>query len=111
MINYYVSQQKNILNYNLCKNFIIFFQIARKDLNISCYQNHNFLSASIPVHRLHYHVKRLVLKGYKVGVIKQTESAALKAAGETRNELFSRELHAMYTNSTFLEEDILLNYV
>lgn len=56
-------------------------------------------------------MRRLVLKGHKVGVIKQTESTALKAASDTRNELFSRELHCMYSKSTFIEDDILSNFV
>lgn len=56
-------------------------------------------------------MRRLVLKGHKVGVIKQTESTALKAASDTRNELFNRELHCMYSKSTFIEDDILSNFI
>lgn len=33
-------------------------QIAANVLNIVCHQDHNFLTASIPVHRLHVHVRR-----------------------------------------------------
>ncbi|KAK9408435.1 DNA mismatch repair protein Msh3 [Crotalus adamanteus] len=43
-------------------------EIAAKELNIYCYKNHNFMTASIPTHRLFVHVHRLVAKGYKVGV-------------------------------------------
>nr|XP_034955676.1 DNA mismatch repair protein Msh3 isoform X5 [Zootoca vivipara] len=64
------------------------------------------MTASIPTHRLFVHVRRLVAKGYKVGVIKQMETAALKAVGENRSSLFSRQLTAMYTKSTVLGEDV-----
>ncbi|NXN93062.1 MSH3 protein, partial [Rhinopomastus cyanomelas] len=82
-------------------------EIAAKELNIYCHQNHNFMTASIPTHRLFVHVRRLVAKGYKVGVIKQMETAALKAAGENKSSLFSRKLTALYTKSTLIGEDIL----
>ena len=39
--------------------------------------------------------------------MKQTETAALKAAGENRGAPFTRELTAMYTKSTLIGEDIL----
>ncbi|NWR75466.1 MSH3 protein, partial [Centropus unirufus] len=84
-------------------------EIAAKELNIYCHQDHNFMTASIPTHRLFVHVRRLVAKGYKVGVIKQMETAALKAAGENKSSLFSRKLTALYTKSTLIGEDILFN--
>ncbi|CAM4670704.1 unnamed protein product [Lepidochelys kempii] len=40
-------------------------EIAAKELNIYCHQDHNFMTASIPTHRLFVHVRRLVAKGYK----------------------------------------------
>lgn len=43
----------------------------------------------------------------KVGVVKQTETAALKAVGDNRSSLFSRKLTALYTKSTLIGEDIL----
>ncbi|NXQ10689.1 MSH3 protein, partial [Peucedramus taeniatus] len=73
-------------------------EIAAKELNIYCHLDHNFMTASIPSHRLFVHVRRLVAKGHKVGVIKQMETAALKAAGENKSSLFSRKLTALYTN-------------
>ncbi|NXX73837.1 MSH3 protein, partial [Urocolius indicus] len=82
-------------------------EIAAKELNIYCHQDHNFMTASIPSHRLFVHVRRLVASGYKVGVIKQMETAALKAAGENKSSLFSRKLTALYTKSTLIGEDIL----
>ncbi|OXB82642.1 UNVERIFIED_CONTAM: hypothetical protein H355_003937 [Colinus virginianus] len=82
-------------------------EIAAKELNIYCHQDHNFMTASIPTHRLFVHVRRLVAKGHKVGVVKQMETAALKAAGENKSSLFSRKLTALYTKSTLIGEDIL----
>ncbi|NXX39318.1 MSH3 protein, partial [Tricholaema leucomelas] len=86
-------------------------EIAAKELNIYCHQDHNFMTASIPTHRLFVHVRRLVAKGYKVGVIKQMETAALKAAGENKSSLFSRKLTALYTKSTLIGEDILFKKI
>lgn len=43
---------------------------------------------------------RLLSHGYKVGIVEQTETAALKKAGETRNELFGRDVTHMYTAAT-----------
>ncbi|NXM30604.1 MSH3 protein, partial [Oxyruncus cristatus] len=82
-------------------------EIAARELNIYCHLDHNFMTASIPSHRLFVHVRRLVAKGHKVGVIKQMETAALKAAGENKSSLFSRKLTALYTKSTLIGEDIL----
>ncbi|XP_061477653.1 DNA mismatch repair protein Msh3 isoform X1 [Rhineura floridana] len=81
-------------------------EIAAKELNIFCHKNHNFMTASIPTHRLFVHIRRLVAKGYKVGVVKQMETAALKAVGENRSSLFARKLTALYTKSTVLGEDV-----
>ncbi|KFP73664.1 DNA mismatch repair protein Msh3, partial [Apaloderma vittatum] len=86
-------------------------EIAARELNIYCHLDHNFMTASIPSHRLFVHVRRLVAKGYKVGVIKQMETAALKAAGENKSSLFSRKLTALYTKSTLIGEDILFKEI
>jgi DNA mismatch repair protein MSH3 len=90
---------------------------AAKELSIVCipgkyrYDEHpseahldRFASASIPVHRLHVHVKRLVAAGHKVGVVRQRETAALKAAGDNRNAPFVRRLTALYTKGTYLDD-------
>ncbi|XP_076444130.1 DNA mismatch repair protein Msh3-like [Babylonia areolata] len=81
-------------------------EIAAEVLKIFCHPDHNFVTASIPVHRLFVHIRRLVAAGYKVGVVKQTETAALKAAGDNRSGPFTRELSALYTKSTLIGEDI-----
>ncbi|KAB7498210.1 DNA mismatch repair protein Msh3 [Armadillidium nasatum] len=81
-------------------------ETAAKELNIIAHLDHNFQTASIPTHRLHVHVRRLVAKGYKVGVVKQTETAALKAIGSNKTAPFSRELTALYTKATLIGEDV-----
>ena len=41
--------------------------------------------------------------------MKQTETAALKAAGSNRSAPFTRQLSALYTKSTLIGQDILLS--
>lgn len=90
---------------------------AAKELSIVCipgkyrYDEHaseahldNFASASFPVHRLHVHVKRLVNAGHKVGIVRQLETAALKAAGDNRNAPFDRKLTNLYTKGTYVDD-------
>lgn len=92
-------------------------RIAAKELSIVCipgkfrYDEHpseahldRFASASIPVHRLHVHVKRLIGAGHKVGVVRQLETAALKAAGDNRNAPFVRKLTNLYTKGTYIDD-------
>ncbi|KAL4774238.1 DNA mismatch repair protein msh3 [Aspergillus nidulans var. acristatus] len=92
-------------------------RVAAKELSIVCipgkfrYDEHpseahldRFASASIPVQRLHVHVKRLVAAGHKVGVVRQLETAALKAAGDNRNAPFVRKLTNVYTKSTYIDD-------
>lgn len=42
---------------------MVLVQVASKVLNITATPYRNFLTASIPVHRLYAHVRRLVEKG------------------------------------------------
>ncbi|KUJ22659.1 DNA mismatch repair protein msh3 [Mollisia scopiformis] len=90
---------------------------AGKELSIVCipgkfrYDEHpseahldRFASASIPVHRLPVHAKRLVAAGHKIGVVRQTETAALKKAGDNRNAPFERKLTNVYTKGTYIDD-------
>lgn len=65
-----ISNLKNCHTYMYCFShsvkFISIFQNAAHVLKIYCHQDHNFMTASIPVHRLFVHVRRLVAAGYKV---------------------------------------------
>lgn len=73
---------------------------AARVLGIYAHMDHNFLTASIPTFRLNVHVRRLVTAGYKVGVVKQTETAAIKAHGSNKAAPFCRGLSALYTKAT-----------
>lgn len=73
---------------------------AARVLGIFAHYDHKFLTASIPTFRLHVHVRRLVEAGYKVGVVRQTETAALKAHGANKAGPFTRSLSALYTRAT-----------
>ncbi|TXG70881.1 hypothetical protein EZV62_005816 [Acer yangbiense] len=75
-------------------------ETAARVLGIYAHVNHNFATASVPTFRLNVHVRRLVSAGYKVGVVKQTETAAIKAHGPGRIGPFGRGLSALYTKAT-----------
>lgn len=92
-------------------------RVASKELGIVCipgkfrYDEHpseahydRFASASFPVHRLQVHVKRLIQANHKVGVVRQLETAALKAAGDNRNTPFVRKLTNLYTKGTYVDD-------
>ncbi|KAI9328379.1 hypothetical protein BDR26DRAFT_950947 [Obelidium mucronatum] len=63
-------------------------------------------ATSIPVHRLNVHVSKLVQLGYKVGIVRQTETAALKAAGDNKSAPFERKLTNIFTKGTFIDPDL-----
>ncbi|KYR02846.1 hypothetical protein DLAC_00314 [Tieghemostelium lacteum] len=93
-----------------CGYKFVFFgedaEVANKVLNIYSYVKKNFLNASIPIQRLSFHLRRLVMAGYKVGVVEQTETAALKAASTSKSKPFERKLSRVYTSSTFIDDQI-----
>ena len=64
----------------------------------------HFLSAMVPLPRLHIHIKRLLQAGHKVGVIRQTETAALKKVGENKTGPFERKLTELYTLATWVDD-------
>ncbi|BGP37749.1 Mismatch repair protein msh3 [Rhodotorula kratochvilovae] len=78
-------------------------QAASRVLNIACFPSQHMLTASIPTHRLDFHVKRLLNAGYKVGVVRQQETAALKKASDNRSAPFTRALSALYTSATYVD--------
>ncbi|EIN07832.1 hypothetical protein PUNSTDRAFT_121053 [Punctularia strigosozonata HHB-11173 SS5] len=79
-------------------------KIASKELGIACFPQRNFLVATAPIFRREIYVKKLLAQGYRVGIVDQTETAALKAAGGTRNSLFARGLTNLYTSTTYVDE-------
>eukprot|EP00039_Didymoeca_costata_P025316 m.12944 g.12944 ORF g.12944 m.12944 type:complete len:1035 (+) comp4758_c0_seq1:48-3152(+) len=81
-------------------------EIAAPILNIACFPAHAFMSASIPTHRLYVHVRKLVEAGYKVGVVRQVDTAALKKVSDEKSGPFKRELKQLYTKSTMIDEGL-----
>lgn len=81
-------------------------EIANEVLKVYCYQDHNFLTAMIPTVRLNFHVRRLVQAGYKVGLVRQTEVAAIKALSNSKNKPFTRSLTDLYTPATLVGSDL-----
>ncbi|KAG2157395.1 muts domain V-domain-containing protein [Suillus clintonianus] len=79
-------------------------KIASGELGIIAYMKRNLLTASIPVHRKEVHMRKLLSKGHKVGIVEQTETAALKKAGDNKNTLFERKLAELYTAATYVDE-------
>jgi DNA mismatch repair protein MSH3 len=81
-------------------------EVASKVLGIMASWSHNFLTSSIPTQRLHVHARRIVQAGYKVGVVSQTETAALKKVGSNKSGPFARALTGLYTKGTMVGGDI-----
>ncbi|KAJ2502934.1 Mismatch repair protein msh3 [Coemansia sp. RSA 1972] len=79
-------------------------RIASRVLGIMCTTANNFYNASIPTPRLHIHMRRLVHAGYKVGVLRQVETAALKAISDNKSAPFTRQLSEVYTVGTMVED-------
>ncbi|EEB06374.1 MutS protein 3 [Schizosaccharomyces japonicus yFS275] len=71
-------------------------------LHIGCYLSHNFMNASIPNFRADFHLQRLIHAGLKVGVVRQTETAALKSQSTTKSKIFERDVTEVYTRGTYL---------
>ena len=83
---------------------------AAAALGIVAFRDRAFTVASIPSFRLGVHVRRLVAAGHKVGVVKQAETAAMKAAGLTaggKSGTFARRLVATYTSTTLVDDDVI----
>ncbi|KAJ6546536.1 DNA mismatch repair protein MSH3 [Mycena vulgaris] len=78
-------------------------KVAAKELGMVCFTDRNFLVASIPVHRRDIHLKKLLSQGWKVGIVQQVETAALKKAGDNRNEVFERKLVHLFTAATYVD--------
>lgn len=75
--------------------------IASNVLHIFAHMDKNFMVASIPVQRLHVHMRRLVSAGHKVGVVKQMETANLKATGDNKGGPFKRQLECLYAENIY----------
>lgn len=47
---------------------------------------------------------RLLYRGYKVGLVDQMETRALKKVGDSRKETFKRDVTQIYTVATYVDE-------
>ncbi|KAJ3693010.1 hypothetical protein LUZ60_012105 [Juncus effusus] len=83
--------------------------VAARVLGIFAHVDRSFVTASVPTFRLDFHVRRLVGAGYKVGVVKQTETAAIKSHGSNKLGPFTRSLSSLYTKSTLESLDLQSN--
>ncbi|KAJ7632480.1 muts domain V-domain-containing protein [Roridomyces roridus] len=83
-------------------------KVAAKELGMVCYRDRNYLTASVPYDRREIHLKKpvslLLSQGYKVGIVAQVETAALKKAGENSNTPFERKLVQLFTATTYVDE-------
>lgn len=71
-------------------------------------QYERFAYCSIPDNRLHIHLQRLLNHGLKVGVVKQTETAAIKSVeSSNKSGLFERKVTGVYTKSTYMGDEVL----
>lgn len=77
-------------------------QKAAKILNIACFKDRGEWTAMIPIERIDAHLRRLLSHGLKVGIVRQTETAALKKAGDNKSGLFERKVTALYTAATYV---------
>ncbi|KAJ7046634.1 muts domain V-domain-containing protein [Mycena alexandri] len=88
----------------------IFFEddakVAAKELGMVCFlpEQRALLVASIPTPRRDIHLKKLLSQGYKVGIVQQVETAALKKAGDNRNTPFERKLVHLFTAATYVDD-------
>lgn len=79
-------------------------RVASRELNIACFMEKHLMTAMVPLHRLQLHIKKLVLAGHKVGVVRQTETRALKAASSNASKPFTRKMTELYTASTWVDD-------
>eukprot|EP01028_Stygiella_incarcerata_P014348 TRINITY_DN939_c0_g1_i2.p2 TRINITY_DN939_c0_g1~~TRINITY_DN939_c0_g1_i2.p2 ORF type:complete len:546 (-),score=183.19 TRINITY_DN939_c0_g1_i2:2129-3766(-) len=83
--------------------------IASEKLHIFHRLDHSFQTASVPTNRLHVHLRRLVEFGHKCGVVKQTETAALKRKKQrdtgASSGRFQRALSGIFSRGTLMDAD------
>lgn len=80
-------------------------RLARALLRVVAFVDHSFLTAMVPAVRVAFHVRRLVAAGHRVGLVRQTEVAAVKALSDARSRPFARALTDIYTPATLVGPD------
>jgi DNA mismatch repair protein MSH3 len=85
--------------------------LAARTLGVYAFKSRFFMTASVPVHRLGVHVRTLAAAGHCVGVVRQTETAAVKKAGMSstghKSGPFTRRLVGLYTRGTLVDDDVI----
>lgn len=64
-----------------------------------------FSYCSFPDVRLHINLKRLLVHGHKIGVVKQMELAIVNEVEKTGSDVMQRQLTAVYTQGTYLGDE------
>jgi DNA mismatch repair protein MSH3 len=93
---------------------------ASRELGVNHSTEHKLPSAMVPMDRRDLYLKTyvitecadlnlsvnfsLLMKGYKVGLVEQTETRALKKASSNRNTVFHRAVKHIYTAATYVDE-------
>lgn len=86
-------------------------KIAAKILNIMYIckdpEDETFAYCSFPDFKLHINLKRLLSNGYKIGVVKQMESALINEIEKTSKsgDLMKRKVTGVYTKGTYLGDE------
>ncbi|CUM67779.1 uncharacterized protein PRCAT00005484001 [Priceomyces carsonii] len=85
-------------------------KVGSKILNISYILDENdskFSYCSFPVFKLHINLKRLLVHGFKIGVIKQAETAIVKSTDKSSSpDLMKRKLTGVYTKGTYMNDEV-----
>lgn len=86
-------------------NFLVPGKLNHEDLTDRADQQYSkFATCSFPTAVLMYRVKKLVDHGFKVGVVRQVETAALKSAGDNKSGPFVRKLCHLYSKGTMIDD-------
>lgn len=78
---------------------------AARVLSIHSHKDHNFMVASVPTHRFLVHARRLIAAGYSVGLVRQTETAAIHSKTKSSSKTFDRSCVGLYTAGTDIDDD------
>ncbi|EGW32829.1 uncharacterized protein SPAPADRAFT_70807 [Spathaspora passalidarum NRRL Y-27907] len=71
--------------------------------------NPRFAYCSFPDIKLHINIKRIINHGYKIGVVKQQESAIVRTIEKKGSDLMKREVTGVYTKGTYLGDEFVGN--
>ena len=70
---------------------------------------HFFAAAlSFPGPRVGFYARRLVGAGFRVAVVRQSETRATHDAGAKRGAVFARALAGLYSRGTLVDDDVIV---